>query len=73
MPDESWSYEKWYNRLEAAIRGTSEEDTYEVINAYEVINDIYATAHTDGYHEGFGDGKVHDCPHIQAECEKSCG
>jgi hypothetical protein len=57
-----WSYEKWHNRLEAAIRGTSEED------AYEVIYDIYGTAHTDGYHEGFGEGKVHDCEH---KCEGS--
>lgn len=64
-PSDSWSYEKWYDRLEASIRGISEEDTY------EVINDIFVTAHTEGYHDGFGEGKVHDCEHI---CESDdCG
>lgn len=67
MADEKWSYEKWVRRLVNAVMNNDEDEQY------ETVNDIFVTAHTDGYHEGFGAGKVHDCECICEGDDPRCG
>lgn len=49
MTDETWSYEKWVERI-----GCSATDN----DLYRIVDKIYDQGHHDGYCSGFGDGKV---------------
>ena len=71
MADEKWSYEKWVYEATNAVRSYGPDEAESRL--YSLVNDIFGTAHTEGYHEGFGAGKVHDCECICEGDDPRCG